>query len=292
MSGYIDAILYVMLASIAFVFLDNLCNGVEPLTALFIMSGIAIFCFNILCLKHLKTVYDAVLQNPSLFLLMSTALGLDWLCMIYATYLSDPFITMTSLFISSAFLGFVSLYRKSGTTSYCWSMLILVCSLLILFFKYEIHKPGNTLYGILLGVLAGLAFYVYMLTSERLSNRAKLTSIQVLATRFWVLFIGSSLFIHPAVLYIALKDNALPLVAVSIGSLVIPIFFNQQAIRKLGTATASVIISLVPITTYLIYALWTGNLVFTNLLIGLVITLALALPKIISIHSKNISVTL
>lgn len=285
MSGYIDAILYVMLASIAFVFLDNLCGGVEPLTALFVMSGVAIFCFNILCLKHLKTVYDAILQNPFLFLMMSTALGLDWLCMIYATYLSDPFITMTSLFISSAFLGFFSLYRKSGTSSYCWSMLILISSILILFFKYEIQKPGNTIYGILLGILAGFAFYVYMLTSERLSARAKLTSIQILATRFWVLFIGSSLFIHLDALHTALRDNALPLVAVSIGALVIPIFFNQQAIRKLGTATASVIISLVPLTTYLIYALWKGNLVFTNLLIGLVITSALALPKIISARS-------
>ncbi|MFT4059872.1 MAG: hypothetical protein QM652_10015 [Legionella sp.] len=281
MSGYIDAILYVILASIAFVFLDDLCSDVEPLTALFVMSGVAIFCFNILSLKHLKTVYDAIFQNPFLFLMMSTVLGLDWLCVIYSTHLSDPFITMTSLFISSAFLGFFSLYRKNGSTSYCWSMLILVISILILFFKYEIQKPGNTFYGILLGVLAGLAFYIYMQTSELLSKRAKLTSMQVLATRFWVLFIGSSFFIHLKDLNAALKDNALSLVAVSIGSLVIPIFFNQQAIRKLGTATASVLISLVPITTYLIYAFWNGNLMFTNLLIGLVITSALALPKII-----------
>ncbi|MCL9685331.1 hypothetical protein [Legionella maioricensis] len=285
MSGYIDAMLYVMLASIAFVFLDDLCSDVEPLTALFVMSGIAIFCFNLLCLRNLKTVYDAILQNPFLFLMMSTALGLDWLCMVYATYLSDPFITMTSLFISSAFLGFFSLYRKSGTSSYRWSMLILVSSILILFFKYEIQKPGSTLFGILLGILAGLAFYIYMLTSEQLCARAKLTSIQVLATRFWVLFIGSSLFIHLDTLHAALKDNARPLIAVSIGSLVIPIFFNQQAIRKLGTATTSVIISLVPITTYLIYAFWNGNLVFTNLLIGLVITSALALPQIIGARS-------
>ena len=285
MSGYIDAILYVMLASIAFVFLDDLCRDVDPLTALFVMSGVAIFCFNILSFKHLKIVYGAIFQNPFLFLMMSTALGLDWLSMIYATYLSDPFITMTSLFISSAFLGFFNLYRKTGSTSYCWSMLTLMLSVLILIFKYEIQKPGNIFYGVLLGILAGLAFYVYMLTSELLTNRAKLTSIQVLATRFWVLFIGSSLFIHLNTLNAVLKDNALSLVAVSIGSLVIPIFFNQQAIRKLGTATVSVLISLVPMTTYLIYAFWIGNLIFTNLLIGLVITSALVLPKIIGTPS-------
>lgn len=285
MSGYIDAMLYVMLASIAFVFLDDLCGDVQPLTALFVMSGIAIFCFNLLCLRNLKTVYYAILQNPFLFLMMSTALAFDWLCMVYATYLSDPFITMTSLFISSAFLGFLSLYRKSGKTSYCWSMFILLSSILILFFKYQIQKPGNTLSGILLGILAGVAFYAYMLTSEKLSTRAKLTSLQVLATRFWVLFIGSSFFIHLNTLHATLRDKAIPLTAVSIGSLVIPIFFNQQAIQKLGAATASVIISLVPIVTYLIYAFWSGDLVFTNLLIGLVITSALALPKIVSVHS-------
>jgi len=285
MSGYYDAVIYVILASIAFVFLDNLCSDVDPITALFIMSGIAIVCFNVLSFKSLKIVYRSILQNPLLFVIMSGALGIDWLCMIYATYLSDPFVTMTSLFISSAFLGFFKLYRETSSRSYLLSMFLLIISILVLWFNYKIQNSGNISYGVILGITAGLAFYVYMVMSEVLCNRSGMSSIQILATRFWVLFIGSGFLLNLNELNIALQHNALSLITVSIGSLVIPIFFNQQAIKKLGTAMTSVIISLVPITTYLIYAFWNKNIIFTNILISLIITSALVLPKFLKIRT-------
>ena len=92
----------------------------SEITALFVMSGIAIICFNVLNFNKINMVYRSILQNPLLFLMMSSALGIDWFCMIYATYLSDPFITMTSLFTSSALLGFLKLYREKGSQSYSW----------------------------------------------------------------------------------------------------------------------------------------------------------------------------
>jgi hypothetical protein len=68
MSEYYDAIIYVILASIIFIFLIICVTMVEPVIALFIMSGIAVFCFNILSLKSLNKVYCSIFQNPLLFL--------------------------------------------------------------------------------------------------------------------------------------------------------------------------------------------------------------------------------
>lgn len=42
MSGYLDATIYVLLTSVAFVFLDHLIAGLNPVIALFAMSAIAL----------------------------------------------------------------------------------------------------------------------------------------------------------------------------------------------------------------------------------------------------------
>lgn len=279
MNGYYDALIYVILGSIAFVFLDDLCAQIAPATALFFMSGIAILCFNLLSYRSLNQVYRSIFSHPLLFLLMSTALGIDWFCMVYATYYSDPFITMTAIFVSSALLGFFALYKQSGATSYLLSMALLLATLLVLYFKYQIQNSGDVGFGILLGVGAGISFYVYMVTSNNLCQRSGLSAVQILATRFWVLFLGSALVLHSHDLHMAWQNNALSLTLVSIGSLVIPVFFNQQAINKLGAALVSVIISLVPITTYLIYAIWHNNFIMTNTVLGIMITSAIIIPK-------------
>ena len=41
-SGYIDALIYVLLSSVAFVFLNNLIADVNPLIALLVMSSVAL----------------------------------------------------------------------------------------------------------------------------------------------------------------------------------------------------------------------------------------------------------
>ena len=282
MSGYIDAVAYIIFSSIAFVFLDKLSHNVNPTMALFVLSGIALISFNMLAFNTLKKTYQSILHNPILFLTMSFALSMDWLFMLYATYLSDPFITMASLFISTAFLGFFLLYQNTRLKTHLLSMALLVVSIVLLAFGYNMQRPGTVVYGVLLGAMAGVAFFVYMITSEKLSYRGKMSSIQVLATRFWILFLGSSFFINWNELYGTIQHYGLSLAAISIGSLVVPIYFNQQAIAKLGTAITSILISFVPSTTYLIYALWNKNVLLENALVCIIITSALILPKFIT----------
>ena len=52
-SGYIDALIYVLLSSVAFVFLNNLIADVNPLIALLVMSSVALMVFNLLSFKRI-----------------------------------------------------------------------------------------------------------------------------------------------------------------------------------------------------------------------------------------------
>lgn len=290
MNGYIDASIYVLLSAIGFVFIDRLCHHIDPVTALFAMSGIAVICFNLLSINDLKKTYAACFSNKLTFLFMSLALGADWTCIIYATHLSDPFISMAALFVTLAFLGFGKLFYNTRSISNLISMMLLLISLVVLYSTYQLDASQHLIYGLLLGVTAGLAFFIYIILSDVLAKRGQLSTMQLLATRFWVLFVGSYFFLpnHNQV-YQVLKDNSMILILLSFASLIVPIFFNQQAIKKLGPISASIIISFVPSVTYFFDSWYNLNFIMSNLIVCIIVSTALILPKLLMIKKPSYS---
>ncbi len=286
MSGYIDAWMYVLFASVSFVFLDKLSNQIDPMIALFVMSGIAIIFFNALSLKQFKKTYAVCFNHKFLFILMSFALGMDWVGMIYATHVSDPFIAMAALFISLAIMGFSQFYKNTRHKIHLLSISLLIGSLVLLYFFYKIRVPQSVFYGLTLGCIAGISFYIYIICSDKLCRQGGLSTIQVLATRFWALFIGSTFFLPYTGLWTSILKNFWSLLFISLGSLIIPIFFNQQAINKLGPAKTSILISFVPPVTYLFDAWYNTDFLLINFTVCLLITAALILPKLVT--SKRI----
>jgi drug/metabolite transporter (DMT)-like permease len=282
MSGYFDAIIYVVLSSLAFVFLDKLCNEINPLVAIFAMSGVAIICFNLLAIRQFSHTYRMCLTHKGLFLLMSGSLALDWISQIYATHLSDPFVAMAAIFIASGFMGFAELYYKTRQKVNLISMLLLLVGLGLLFFSYQIRDSRHVGYGVILGIITGVCFYIYIVTSNLLVKKGALSSLQLLATRFWLLFFATIPFLPWNILLTEMWNNLWLLLFVSVCSMVVPIYFVQQAITKLGSARAAIYISFVPPVTYLFYVLYNHNLSLANLLVCLVVSAALLLPRLIT----------
>ena len=220
-------------------------------------------------------------NNKTIFILMSTALSIDWVCMVYATHLSDPFVAMSSLFITLAFGGFIKQYLQSRDLVNLLSAGLLLFSILTLFFFYKVGVSRYVLYGILLGATAGIAFFLYIIFSDMLTKRAQLDTMQLMATRFWILFLGSSLFLSKIDLYQAILISGIPLILVSFGACIVPNFFNQQAIKKLGPIRSSILISFVPPIAYIFDACYNEKLNLLNLIVCLIITSALILPKLL-----------
>lgn len=283
MSGYLDAGIYVLLTSIAFVFLDHLIAGLNPVIALFAMSAIALLVFNGLNIRNLSATYLACWHNKTTYLMMSTALAVDWVCMVFASHVADPFIAMAALFSALALFGFGKMYIVTHNKAVLLSLFLLVLGLGILLFAYQVKAGHNVAGGIILGSVAGLAFYVYIANSSKLASLAHLSSLQVLATRFWLLFIGASIFVPKHDLYGILKHNLLALIIISFGSLIIPIYYNQQAIKKLGSELTSVFISLVPPVTYGFYAIYNRQVIMINVIVCVLITLALLVPNLVKV---------
>ena len=279
-SGYIDALIYVLLSSVAFVFLNNLIADVNPLIALLVMSSVALVVFNLLSFKRVKLTYTVCWQHKSIYIWMSIGLALDWVCMVYASYVADPFIAMAALFISLAIIGFIRLNFIQKSRKQLISLILLVISLILLELFYVVPVEHSTSLGILLGVLAGGAFYLYILNSAKLASLGNLNSLQVLATRFWFLW-GIALIMVPKLnLWVNMLTHLGALILISFASLIVPIYFNQRAIQKLGAELTSVFIGLVPPVTFVCYVIYSHEFHWLNGMVCLIITVALLLPTI------------
>ncbi|RTL11628.1 MAG: hypothetical protein EKK54_06730 [Neisseriaceae bacterium] len=283
MSGYLDAAIYVLLTSVAFVFLDHLIVGLNPVVALFAMSAIALIVFNSLNISNLKKTYLACWHNKTIYLMMSAALAVDWVTMVFASHIADPFIAMAALFSALALFGFGKIYLIARNKAVLFSLFLLLLGLGILLFAYQVKTGHSIIGGVILGSIAGLAFYVYIANSSKLASLAHLSSLQVLATRFWLLFFGAVIFVPKHNLLFLLKQNLLSLVIISLGSLIIPIYYNQQAIKKLGSELTSVFISLVPPVTYGFYAIYNRQIIMVNVVVCILITLALIIPNLVKV---------
>jgi drug/metabolite transporter (DMT)-like permease len=285
-NGYIDAILYVVITSITFVLLTKLSSNINLGISLFFMSGVAIICFNLLGVKKLKNTYKIFSSNWVLCIQMSIALGLDWGFMLFSSINSDPFIAMGSLFVALAILGFINLFKANHKKSNIFSIFLLILSLLLMACFYNSGNYKNALLGVAFGFLAGVSFYFYIILSTELTSKTNISSIQILSLRFWALFIGSVFFL-PKSTFLVIGDKYLELIMLSLSSMVLPIFFSQQALQKLGPGVASVLFCFAPPITYLFYAIIYKDIIFINVLICTVITAALIIPKILDISKRN-----
>lgn len=286
MNGYIDALIYVILTAVSFVFLNQLISEIDPWLALLVMSGIALAGFNGANFSKITASYQVIWREKLLWVFMAATLAIDWISMVFASYYSDPFIAMAALFIATAFFGFAQLYWRQRRLAYLCSCGLLILVMIFTLFSYHILNGKSSFIGIVLGLAAGGAFYGYIASSARLAKRGNLNSLQVLATRFWGVFIVALFFVNwQQFLQLDLKQFG-QLLLVSFGALIIPIYFNQQAIAKIGAEAVAVFISMVPPLTYIIYAFYQRQFNLLNALVCLVITVALVLPKLF-IRKRN-----
>lgn len=280
MNGYIDAGIYIVVSSVAFIFLDKLCLHINPSIALFIMSASAVLFFNLTTARSLKQTYTAIFRHSTIFIVMSGSLAIDWVCMLYASHAADPFIAMTSLFISLAILGFIRLFLKKKNYVDLYSISLLIISLAFLYYSYTGRAGLDLNLGIILGVLAGIAFFIYIVSSIKFAHKQNLATLQILACRFWILFIGSCIYTPWQELAQLSGYDLVLLIIASFTTLIIPVYFNQQAINKLGAARTSIVTGLVPPVTFVFYSVFNHSFNWSNILVCSSITIALFLPKV------------
>lgn len=275
--------------AVSFTFIDKMGDLINPLFSLFFMALCATIWFNLVNYKNLTSLYKKCTQHKLSYLLVAFTIGINWLCSIFAPNKSDPFVYLAAGFMTIAICGFVSNPKKSRFHFYIeWiCAVLLVACMISMHYSYTMHHNKSTDIGLVLGIISGISGYYYIVLSNKFSKSANFSSSQILALRFWPLIIILGIFIFSRHLASSLTwDSVFILLFMSFLSLIIPVFFLQQAITKFSASKLSVTLCITPVLTFFIYSISIKKLNIVNLGISLLITLVLILSKLVLNYLK------
>ncbi|MDD3265871.1 MAG: EamA family transporter [Burkholderiales bacterium] len=284
---YNDAIIYVILTAISFVYIDKLGSYINPLVSLLFMAVVASIWFNLINLKHLSKMYGACISDRT-YLILAFSIGVNWLSSIYAPHYSDPFIYLSIYFIVLAICGFYVTYRKTKLIHNLISCIILIITCVIINVFYVIETTRSLTLGIILGIIGGLSAYIYALSSGKFSKKHNLESSQLLAIRFIPLCVMLLTLIKFSKIPLSLSfANICSLIIMTVISLIIPVYFYQQTIKKLGAAKSSILVAFTPILVFILFSISQFKIEMSNLLVSMTVLIGLILPKIIFRRVSN-----
>lgn len=282
-SGYIDAFLFCLFTAISFNFIDKLDDHINPFISLLFMSIIASLFFSAISYKHIGKMYKAVINNKTLYCIMSLAIGINWLCSIFAPNLSDPFIYLLLLFITMAILGFIFVKKKKNIDYYVsyTSIAVFVFILWYLHAKYFIGQNRNLNIGFILGVVGGMSGYLYAYILNIFVKKTEMNTTQTLSIRLLGLVVLLLIIImsRDIKMHIYWKDFNI-LFLMSVLTMIIPNYFSQSSIIKLGAAKMAIFVVFTPLITFIVYSAFSRNFNSENSILAVIITLVMLLSKV------------
>jgi drug/metabolite transporter (DMT)-like permease len=279
MLHYTDGIIYVMLTALSFVFIDQLAGYINPIVSLFIMASLATVWFQILSWRKLKQLYIICTKEPQYWLL-AVIVAINWLSSMYAPHYADPFLYLAIYFITLAIYGFVSMYISTKKIAPLISSTLLIISLLVIAVYYDIDHQRSLWIGFVLGWIGGITAAIYAKLSASLCKKYSLGSREILAIRFIPLCLVLILFLHfEHVDFLITLKNVLTLLIMSIISLIIPVYYYQQSIIKLGVNQSAILVAFTPVVTFILFSYSIKHIDYVNLAISIIVLVALLAPR-------------
>lgn len=258
MIGYIQAFLYIISIAMSVIWVDQLGKSYNPWVLLLGVSIIATIIFNLISFKSFIKNHKLIFQDFGLWLLLSLMMAICWYLTYEATIISSPRALISILFTSSA--GFSAIAQKNY-------LKFILCTLTVLLIY--IVTPESSYISLIESILAGLSFFLYYKYSTKFASKHALTSLDILAVRFYLLIIVSLAFTLYYEFYSVEFKNIvfenpistlLIIILLAIINMIIPNYFSQSSAIHLGYETFSTLVSFTPVITFLLqgifYADW------------------------------------
>jgi hypothetical protein len=245
MNKYRFAFSYIFCVALVSVIREKLMVNISPIIILFISSSLACIYFHLINYRENYNLYKKLLNERPLFIQINLIVALMWITTYYSIYLSSASIFVYEFFMVGGYLS--QALQKNKTLSQKLILLILISLICMPFLIYS-----DQIYGIFLGIAAGMLGFIYNINSHKLATSLSLSASQVLASRFWLLILFSAAnlpreFVHQITL------NAFVMVIVITAlSFILQVWLNQKSVITVGGRKSSFFSILAPALTFVI----------------------------------------
>lgn len=266
MLKYKYSFLYCVATGIANVCIDGMADYMPISYVLCLSCLIAIIYFNLTAKDRLLHIYRSIWQHKLSFLVVNIIVGIMWACTFYGVAIGGATYYNLIYFTSAGFFALILSDSKSHIIQI--SLLILIIAL-----TYFVQP---SLIGFILAILGGLSGYVYSKISKGLHDELGFTANEMLAVRFWLLFIVL-IVITPKEDFIIHTNlhNIIIIIIVALLSMVVQLWLAQQGVIHSGVQMNQYIMTLTPAAVFFAQGLilneWHPILLILTLLVPLVL---------------------
>lgn len=251
-TGYIFCSLYIIATAISASFIHNIGTNI-PLELMITMSSLYAICFfHLISIKKLANTYKKLLSIKKLYALVLSAFLLVWLLSYFISIYFTAAIVVFFIMAWPSCLGMFFQYRITGNKINRLASISILTTIIAFYicimYMYPISKAL-----ILIASLtsAGIAAFGYIKFSHTM-NEHNFNAAEILAVRYWLLLlVPLSIVIYRHELNLINSQVALITLALSVINLILPIYFAQLSIEKIGANLHSMLIGFTPFISFI-----------------------------------------
>jgi len=284
---------YVIVSAISNVFINHTTRSIDPIVTLFYSSIFTIIFFSILNFRELNKNITLIKENKKSILWLNIFNAIIWFIIFYSLKFLSPSV-FSCLFLGAIPISlFIIELRNSNTSkknNFIIAALLFSIFILMLLLVYQDISEANISqilrYGTLVTVVGGIVAAFIMKISKKLADK-NLPASLVVSLRFYGLLIISILIILSNQSQFLIKSTVLlELLALALTSMAFPLFLLQKALKTLNPLYASIMITVIPILTYLLQIL-TGYYTFSIVKFGITIVFSFLLIILTYLKRRN-----
>lgn len=292
-NGSLFIFFYVIASAISNVFVNHTTRSISPIVTLFYSSIFTIIFFSILNFGELSKNISLIKENKKSILWLNFLNAIIWFIIFYSLKVLSPAV-FSCLFLGAIpinlFILELKKSKESNKNNLIIAILLLVIFILMLLLVSKDMSETNTSqilkYGALVTVIGGVSAAFIMKISKKLADK-NLPASLVVSLRFYGLLIISLIIIILNKPQLQLKPIVLlELLALALVSMALPLYLLQKVLKTLNPLYASIIITVIPILTYL-FQILTGYYSFSNSKFGITILLSISLIVLTYLKRKK-----
>lgn len=292
-NGSLFIFFYVVTSAISNVFVNHTTRSINPIVTLFYSSIFTIIFFSILNFRELSKNISLIKENIKSILWLNLLNSIIWFVIFYSLKVLSPSV-FSCLFLGAIPINLFILELKKSKESKIdnikIALLLLTVFILMLLLvskdMSETNTPQMLKYGALVTIIGGISAAFIMSISKKLANK-NLPASLVVSLRFYGLLIISLVIIILNTPELQLKPIVLlELLALALISMALPLYLLQKSLETLNALNASIIITTIPILTYL-FQILTGYYSFSNSKFGITILFSISLIVLTYLKRKN-----
>lgn len=292
-NGILFIFFYVAASATSNVFVNHTTRSISPIVTLFYSSIFTILFFSILNFGELPKNISLIKENKKSILWLNFLNAIIWFIIFYSLKVLSPAV-FSCLFLGAIpinlFILELKKSKESKKNNLIIALLLLTIFILMLLLVSKDMSETNTSqivkYGALVTVIGGVSAAFIMKISKKLADN-NLPASLVVSLRFYGLLIISFIITILNKAQLQLKPIVLlELLALALVSMAFPLYLLQKALKTLNPLYASIIITVIPILTYLLQIL-TGYYSFSNSKFGITILLSLSLIVLTYLKRKK-----